>query len=798
LKKKYIILVGSDEPMDSSNRFIYDLDKQWKVPESKTYKSSELTDEIMHNHNNFFVFFNDTHGTGNQFVKTFKKQIDKIGASNCGIVSLVMTDLALENFRDNFGSDILIEPSFQSTKSIDKYQDEGLFDTKDISSLAELGTKVYKKGVLGYKDTGLLVAYLHQCPNNTLPIIWADGENNIVDGQSFPWKPLFPYIKVKEPEDIQNTIDDTKIAIKPTKNAIFKVPFESKNKGAIGLEEKLQEVHTALQNPQLHKANIGQVATFQGMGGLGKTQLAVEYSHRYKDVYDGVVWLTVDQDIESQLMDLAVEQGWVSEGLDGKLKLAKAKSGYDALENTLLVYDNVENYDTEVKALIPKSNANKILITSRNTIGGFTSIELTTMDEDNALALLEYESNRAVKEDEKEAIEALIKELDGLPLALEMAGAYMADADLSWGDYWELFKAQKVSFLEKSTIRGSGTNHENNISRTLAIGESILSENPLLEKIIYLLSFGASEPMNKTLLAKMLGVKEFNIAEAIQHGTKLKFIKKEEEGKNTLYTLHRLVREVWKSQREIESSFAQDTVGHLIGYLKKIKDEYLNLSMLEMASFHAKAWAEHSEEKDDKALLLSYAAFPYYYSGAYTEALQLVNDAYILVDKKKDSPAHAEVLTYKATLQDNLGDAKEAKPYYEESLAMRKRLYEGDHPDVESSLNNMGFILGTLGDAKEAKLYYEESLAMCKRLYEGDHPNVAGSLNNVGSIAFKFKECHKAQKLLEEAESMIERLGYDKHNLRGKISTYLKRIKKSMKDEAKLNFKKKGRFCVDG
>ena len=58
---------------------------------------------------------------------------------------------------------------------------------------------VYPKGALGYSNSGLLLAYSHQCPNNTLPIIWANGVNNEVDGKKgCPWNPLFEYKKTKK------------------------------------------------------------------------------------------------------------------------------------------------------------------------------------------------------------------------------------------------------------------------------------------------------------------------------------------------------------------------------------------------------------------------------------------------------------------------------------------------------------------------------------------------------------------------------------------------------------------------
>lgn len=66
---------------------------------------------------------------------------------------------------------------------------------REVKRLRELGAQVYSKHPFGYGDSGLLVAYHFQCPNNTLPLIWADSNtgNNAVDGKAFPWNPLFGY-----------------------------------------------------------------------------------------------------------------------------------------------------------------------------------------------------------------------------------------------------------------------------------------------------------------------------------------------------------------------------------------------------------------------------------------------------------------------------------------------------------------------------------------------------------------------------------------------------------------------------
>jgi tetratricopeptide (TPR) repeat protein len=618
----------------------------------------------------------------------------------------------------------------------------------------------------------------------------------------------------------------------------FNVPFESKRDGAIGIEEKFLEVDKILRETK--KTAIGQVATFEGMGGLGKTQLVVEYAHRYRDSFDGVVWLTVDQNIDEQITNLAEDTGWVQKNIDEKIKIEISYNKFRALENTLLIYDNVENYK-EIEPYIPKATNNFMLITSRNIIKGFPSVPLSVLSEEYSLKLLEAESDRAIGDSEMASAKKLVQELDGLPLALEMAGAFVREFELTWDDYLENFLEDGVEFLDEGEIVG-WTKHESNISKTLNLSEAFLQENPLLGEILALIAWGASEPMDKELISKILAVTPAKLSIALNKGVKLRLIKVEDENKEKpLYTLHRLVKEVWTKQKQLDKNFTEKVSANLASFMKEIKDEFLNFDKIERASHQAKVWAQKVEDAETKALLLTYAVYPEYYMGEYQKALKNVEVAYDIVKDTNYSDTHAEILTSKGTLLEylgdaikalpyykealemqkalypnqnhpdvasslnnmgsvlnSLGDAKKALPYYEKALEMRKALYPNqNHPDVASSLNNMGYVLNSLGDAKKALPYFKEALEMQKALYPNqNHPDVANSLNNVGSILLKFKKCNQAKKYLEEAKSMMEALGYDS----GKIiiiNNHLKNVARAIKKEQNANFKKKGRYCVD-
>lgn len=528
------------------------------------------------------------------------------------------------------------------------------------------------------------------------------------------------------PQNNQN-INTSGVEKKPIRIP-FSVPFVSKEEGAIGIEEKLNEVNKMLTSSS--KTNIGQLASFQGMGGLGKTQLAVEYAYKYKELYDGVVWLTIDLDIDEQIIELAEKCFWINNDIDSEIKLRIAKKKFFELTNILLILDNVDNKE-QIEIFSQRLSRNKILITSRNPIQGFKSIPLDTLNEDDSLMLLSVESNRNIEEFELEYAKKVALELDGLPLALEMAGAYVEYSNLNWEEYFELYQEEGISFLEESDIR-SFTNHENKIAKTLSLSDTLLKENPLLNEIIYLLAWGANEPIDKNLISIMLDEKLSSIVKSISMGLKLKFIKRSEDG----FILHRLVKDIWKEKEKINIDFSNKVSTNLSNYMKEIKDDFLKLKELDKSSIQAKTWVRQINDKYLKASLVSHSVYPDYHRGKYNIALKEVNSIFELLKNEDDSYIYAEILNNKGFLTQAMGKLKEAKPFYIKALEMRERLYsDADHEDIANSLSNMGSILDLLGKKNESKDFYIQALEMNKRLYtDTDNIHIADSLNNMGYI----------------------------------------------------------------
>ena len=187
-----IILVTPDGAADSADRHAYDVVKQWKLLRDQVYTVSELSERTFQDP--VFVLFNDTHGTGNQFLMEIWPTLQQYGEHKIYVLAVAISPDALRRFRMEM-------PRVHVIPHIPVESAWSIFTGEECACLREIGDRVYSKHPMGYGDTALMTAYYFQCPNNTLPLIWADGENNNIDGHRYSWSPLFPYIPKSEPAE---------------------------------------------------------------------------------------------------------------------------------------------------------------------------------------------------------------------------------------------------------------------------------------------------------------------------------------------------------------------------------------------------------------------------------------------------------------------------------------------------------------------------------------------------------------------------------------------------------------------
>lgn len=214
---------------------------------------------------------------------------------------------------------------------------------------------------------------------------------------------------------------------------IFRVPF-LRSTYFVGRVEDLQDLHETLTA----RGAVGiRPAGLTGMGGIGKTQLAVEYCYRYAETYpEGVFWINAAADWQQEFAELGVFLAPATEAEAQTRRIAAAAAYFKGHPRSLLVLDNVDDPARIRQAvtpdLVPASLPCALLLTTRRRdLGDLAAVEVTVLPESPGLALLLRAPMRqpalADYHPEHEDARVIYRILGGLPLALEIAAAFLAE-----------------------------------------------------------------------------------------------------------------------------------------------------------------------------------------------------------------------------------------------------------------------------------------------------------------------------------------------------------------------------------
>ncbi|HEX4818557.1 MAG TPA: FxSxx-COOH system tetratricopeptide repeat protein [Nonomuraea sp.] len=194
------------------------------------------------------------------------------------------------------------------------------------------------------------------------------------------------------------------------------------------------------------------VVVVHGLGGVGKTSLALEYAHRYLHRYDLVWQLPAEEPavLSAAFAGLAALLG-VRENGGGADPVNQVHAALAAHEAPwLLIFDNAPEAD-ELRPFLPPAGPGHVLVTSRS--GNWPrehGLELPVLAPDPAAALLLARSGQ----DDRVAAAAVAAELGALPLALEQAGAFMAETGLPLADYLDLLLHHRGELLAQGQAWG--------------------------------------------------------------------------------------------------------------------------------------------------------------------------------------------------------------------------------------------------------------------------------------------------------------------------------------------------------
>jgi hypothetical protein len=344
-------------------------------------------------------------------------------------------------------------------------------------------------------------------------------------------------------------------------DVIENVP-SARNPYFTGRETILQNLHEALSRDSATALTQG-YAIF-GLGGIGKTQTAVEYTYRYRSEYRFIFWIRADTEVALQAGSVEMAKLLELPEKDATNPAETVQAVKHWLERAgewLLVFDNADAPEL-LKAYYPRTPRGHVLLTSRaqlfDTLGIARPLALEQMQTDEALDFLYKRTERAQSEQaEQQAAAHLAAELDYLPLALEQAAAYITAKTARFQDYLTSYQRQRLALLNKAQPKTG--DYPESVARTWALNFQEVEKEPVAADILRVSAFLSPEGIPLELLtagASQLGpvlagafaTSEDPLAlnEALEPLTRYSLIRRDVDA-NT-YSIHRMVQEVVKGQ----------------------------------------------------------------------------------------------------------------------------------------------------------------------------------------------------------------------------------------------------------
>jgi len=235
----------------------------------------------------------------------------------------------------------------------------------------------------------------------------------------------------------------------------FEVPLEE-NPYFTGRAQALAELHLAL--PERRVVAVTQRQALSGLGGVGKTQLALAYTYRYRTDYEAVFWLdaSTEETLRSGFAAQASKLGLL--GTEPSKSIAESsalfKGWLQKNQRWLLVLDNADE-PAPLKSFLPSNAHGHILLTSRahnlQPLGIVRPIEVQSFTNAEAVEFLLARTDRSdPSAGERWAAAELAKQLGELPLALEQAAAFIVEQRMPIADYLVSYEKQRLHLLERS------------------------------------------------------------------------------------------------------------------------------------------------------------------------------------------------------------------------------------------------------------------------------------------------------------------------------------------------------------
>lgn len=569
--------------------------------------------------------------------------------------------------------------------------------------------------------------------------------------------------------------------------AIWNIPYP-RNPFFTGRDQELEHLHVQLQ--QGTTAAVSQAQSISGLGGIGKTQLAVEYVYRHQDEYQYLLWAGAEsvEALTASFTEIADRLNLPEKDAQEQAITIEAVKGWlQRHRGWLLILDNTDS-PALLPDFLPPTVRGHLLITTRAAevsthLAGLAHplVVDSFSDEQGARFLLHRAGllERSASFDQAETYIrqlalAIAHELGGLPLALDQAGAYLKVTGSSLAAYQHLYQQHRAQMLAQRR----GANHPEPVATTWNISfRNVEQHNPAAADLLRLCAFLAPDAIPEEILtkgAKVLGpvlaplaTDDYLLNEAIESLRAYSLITRNSHTQTL--TIHRLVQEVLKDamERQTYKEWAERTVKSTYASLPK-ETNFATWSQWERYRPHAVNCAALAIQLTMTALEavdLTMNTGEYLMERAqYRESEQFLRYAmFTNAEQRGKTDGRTNWCIYKLVeLYVQQGEYEQAERLGN-LLAIYEKYMDPENPVKATFLHTLASLYLGQGKYIEAEQLYQRAITINEQIFGENDLAITASLQNLAELYRRQEKYEQTELLLQRALTICQQQLGSKH-----------------------------------